>query len=57
MISDPYFLILVTYTKMCNSCSKVWVLLTLNLSFIFSRDKECVANHMRAIENTLHKVL
>lgn len=41
---------------MCNSCCKAWVLLIPNFNF-FSRDKECVANHMRTVENMLHKVL
>lgn len=56
MITSLYFSIIVTYAKMCNSCSKAWVLLTPNFLF-FYRDKECVANHMRTVENMLHKVL
>lgn len=54
--TNPYFSVIVTYTKMCYNYSKVWVLLTPNLYFV-SRDKECVANHMRTVENVLHKVL
>ena len=41
---------------MCSNYSKLWVLLIPNLYFV-SRDKECVANHMRTVENVLHKVL
>lgn len=56
MIISFYFLIIVIYVKMCNGCSKVWVLLIFNFLF-FYRDKECVVNYMRIVENMFYKVL
>lgn len=56
IITNPCFSIIATYPTMCNSCCKAWVLLIPNFN-LFSRDKECVANHMRTVENMLHKVV
>lgn len=41
---------------MGSNWNKAWALLIRNLHFV-SRDKEYVANHMRTVENMLHKVL